>query len=252
MTDLLVINNVSKGHWRGSRKLRVLSGVSLQVGAGEIVATVGARDEGKTTLLELAAGMELPDDGQVLFDGQDLSSLSGSVRERLLGDKIAWIGRERPGIDWTVCQFVALPLRLGRGHRNALRQALVALEFVGAEKCADQTWDELSNWERMLVGLARAYACRPRLALIDDLLDGFGILRIREANTILRAIVDDVGCGVLLSASGIEATLEADQVWSFGNGQLKPMGDQPGTLAEVIDLPYGSGSRGIDSRRTGG
>jgi putative ABC transport system ATP-binding protein len=251
VTDLLVINNVSKGYWRGPRKLRVLSGVSLQVGVGEIAATVGARDEGKTTLLKLAAGMELPDDGQVLFNGQDLSSLSRSVRERLLGDEIAWISRERPGIEWrTACQLVALPLRLGRGRRNALRQALVALEFVGAEKCADQTWDELSNWERMLVGLARAYACRPRLALIDDLLDGFGILRIREANTILRAIVDELGCGMLMSASGIEATLEADQVWSFGNGQLKPMGDQP-AAADVIDFPRNS-SLGIDSRRTGG
>lgn len=244
------MNKVSKGYWRGPRRLRVLSDVSLRVGSGEVVAVVGARDEGKTTLLKLAAGMELPDDGQVLFDGQDLSSLSGSVRGRLLGDKIAWISRERPGVDWTACQFVAVPLKLGRGRRNTLRQAHVALEFVGAEKCAGQAWDELSNWERMLVGLARAYACRPRLVFLDDLLDGFGMLRMRDANTILRAIVDEVGCGVLMSASGPEATLEADHVWSFGNGHLKPMDDQSGTLAEVIDLPQSS--RGIDSRRTSG
>ena len=249
-TDLLVINDVSKGYWRGARRLRVLSGVSLQVGAGEVMAVVGARDEGKTTLLKLAAGMELPDDGRVLFDGQDLSRLSGSERDRLLGDKIAWIGRERPGIDWTACQFVAVPLKLGRGRRNALWEAHVALEFVGAEKCADQTWDELSNWERTLVKLARAYACRPRLALFDDLLDGFGLLRMREANAILRAIIDELGCGVLMSASGLEATLGADLVWSFGNGHLKPMGNEPGALAEIIDLPQSS--RGIDSRRTGG
>lgn len=234
------MNKVSKGYWRGPRRLRVLSDVLLRVGSGEVVAVVGARDEGKTTLLKLAAGMELPDDGQVLFDGQDLSGLSGSVRGRLLGDQIAWISRERPGVDWTACQFVAVPLKLGRGRRDTLRQAHVALEFVGAEKCADQTWDELSNWERMLVGLARAYACRPRLVLLDDLLDGFGMLRMRDANTILRAIVDEVGCGVLMSASGPEATLEADHVWSFGNGHLKPMDDQPGTLAEVIDLPQSS------------
>jgi hypothetical protein len=74
---------------------------------------------------------------------------------------------------------------------------------------------------------------------------------MREANAILRTIVDELGCGVLTSASGLEATLGADLVWSFGNGHLKPMGNESSALAEIIDLPQSS-SRGIDSRRTGG
>ncbi len=251
MPDLLVMSGVNKGYWRGARQVQVLAGVSLQVGAREIVTVVGARDEGKTTLLKLAAGMESPDEGQVLLDGQDLDGLSALKRERLLGAKIAWISRERPGIAWTAQQYVAMPLTLGRGRHHARRRALVALEFVGAARCANQSWEELSNWERTLVGLARAYACRPRLIIIDDLLDGYGMLRMQEIGDILRSVVEEFGCGVLMSASGMEAALAADNVWSFGRGRLKPMTSQPGAGGDVIDFPKGAGSGGTDSRSVG-
>lgn len=253
MAELLTMRGVSKGYWRGSRHLAVLVEVSLQVARGEIVAAVGARDEGKTTLLKLAAGMEHPDDGEVLLDGQDLTGLSASERERMLGAKIAWVGRERPGLAWTAAQYVALPLALGRkcGRSEAHRLAMAALERVGAVECADQHWDELSNWERMLVGLARAYASRPSLILVDDLLDGFGMLRTQEAGELLRSLVEELDCGVLMSASGMEATLMADSVWSFGKGRLKPMTTLPGDGAEVIDFPGGlapdGGSRSVGS-----
>lgn len=253
MADLLVMSGVSKGYWRGARQLQVLIDVSLRMAPGQIVATVGARDEGKTTLLKLAAGMTHPDEGQVLLDGQNLAVLSPKERDRLLGEKVAWIGRERPGIDWTAAQYVAVPLTMGRGYgnRKARRLARAALEFVGAGACADQRWDDLSNWQRMLVGFARAYVGRPRLILIDDLLDGFGMLRMQEAGTILHSIVEELGCGVLMSATGMESALVADSVWSFGRGRLKPMTDQPGPGAEVIDFPRGTepgtGSRGVGS-----
>ncbi|MGN6371499.1 MAG: ATP-binding cassette domain-containing protein [Solirubrobacteraceae bacterium] len=253
MTDLLAMRGVSKGYWRGARHLAVLIDVSLQVGRGEIVAAVGARDEGKTTLLKLAAGMEQPDEGQVLIAGQALTSLSVPERERLLGEQITWIGRERPSFAWTAAGYVALPLTLGRRHgrREADRLAMAALERVGAVECAGQRWDELSNWERMLVGFARAYASRPRLILIDDLLDGFGMLRTQEAGELLRSLVEELDCGVLMSATGMEATLVADSVWSFGKGRLKPMTELPGgDGAEVIDFPGGmpgDGSRSVGS-----
>lgn len=253
MTDLLTMRGVSKGYWRGARHLAVLIDVSLRVGRGEIVAAVGARDEGKTTLLKLAAGMEQPDEGQVLVEGQALVDLSAQERERLLGEKITWIGRERPSFAWTALQYVALPLTLGRkrGRSEADRLAMAALERIGVAECAGQRWDELSNWERMLVGFARAYASRPRLIVIDDLLDGFGMLRTQEAGELLRSIIDELGCGVLMSATGMEATLLADSVWSFGKGRLKPMTALPGDGAEVIDFPGGfapgGGSRSVGS-----
>jgi predicted ABC-type transport system involved in lysophospholipase L1 biosynthesis ATPase subunit len=252
MTELLAMSGVSKGYWRGQRRLAVLADVSLEVHAREVVAVVGSRDEGKTTLLKIAAGMESPDEGQVSIAGQDVAALSSRERERLLGDAVVWIDRERPGVRWRACDYVALPLTMGRERRRRKARAIAsaALDRFGAGGCAEQCWGELSNWERMLVGLARVFASRPKLVLIDDLLDGFGMLRTEESGDLLRSLVEELGCGVLMSASGLEATLLADTVLSFGRGRLAPLAGGPGDGAEVIDFP-GSAGQGSGSRSMG-
>jgi predicted ABC-type transport system involved in lysophospholipase L1 biosynthesis ATPase subunit len=253
VTDLLEMSNVSKLYWRGERLLPVLMDISLEVHQCEVVAVVGARDEGKTTLLKIAAGMERADKGRVILAGRDLATLSGNDRERLLGAQVVWIDRERPGMRWKARDYVSLPLAMGREHslRRARASAVAALERVGAAGCACQRWGDLSNWERMLVGLARAVVGRPRLILIDDLLDGFGMLRTQEVGDLLCPLVQELDCGVLMSSSGLEATLVADTVLSFGCGRLTPLAGCAGDGAQVIDFPAGvhpsTSTRGVGS-----
>jgi ABC-type cobalamin/Fe3+-siderophores transport system ATPase subunit len=125
-----------------------------------------------------------------------------------------------------------------------------ALERVGAASCAGQRWTELSNWERLQVGLARGIAGSPKLLVIDDLMDGFGIGRTREAGELLLTLVREMGCGVLISCTDLEAALIADRVWSLEGGRLSLLSEQGGALADIIDFPI-SASRGRNSRRTG-
>ena len=113
---VLVLEGVGKSFRRGRRRWRVLVDASLTVGAGEVVGVVGARGEGKTTLLEVAAGIELPDEGRVVFEGRDLACCSGGERADLLGDRIAWMSRDGAG-GFEVLDFVGLPLAMGRGRR---------------------------------------------------------------------------------------------------------------------------------------
>ena len=116
MAELLALRGVGKGIRRGGRWLRVLVDVSLDVGPGELVAVVGARGEGKTTLLKVAAGLELPDDGEVCLGEVALDSLSDEERSRLLGTEIAWVHREGTGVKFEVLDYVGLPLAMGRGR----------------------------------------------------------------------------------------------------------------------------------------
>jgi ABC-type Mn2+/Zn2+ transport system ATPase subunit len=109
---------------------------------------------------------------------------------------------------------------------------------------------ELSNWERLLVGLARAIASSPKLLVVDDLMDGFGISRTREAGELLLALVGELGCGVLMSCCDLEAALIADRVWSLERSRLTLLFEQGGELAEVIDFP-GSACQSHGSRRAG-
>ncbi len=158
---LLVLEDISKHFRRGRRRWQVLADVSLTVAAGEVVGVVGGRGEGKTTLLEVAAGIELPDAGRVVFDGRDLARCSPDERAGMLGDQIAWMPRERTG-EFEVLDYVALPLAMGRGlgMRAADDLAMGALERVGVPEVARRRWDELLQLGAGARGV-RARVCVP-------------------------------------------------------------------------------------------
>jgi putative ABC transport system ATP-binding protein len=252
MGELLSLRSVSKGFVRGGQPLPVLVDVSLEVAAGEIVAIVGSRDSGKTTLLRVAAGMEPPAKGEVWLGDRELTGFSDATRSRLFGREIAWTDREGSGVRLKVRDFTGLPLTMGRRHgrRQVRSLAQEALERVGVPDCAGQKWEDLSKWEQVLVGLARGIVGRPRLLVVDDLLDALGMKRTQQAGDLLRSLVDELGCGVLMSVSDLEAALVADRVWLFTHGELRLMSDQASAEnAEIIDFP--KAGRGGDSRGVG-
>jgi putative ABC transport system ATP-binding protein len=239
MGELLALQGVSKSYRRGGRRLRVLADVSLEVACGEVGAIVGARSEGKTTLLKIAAGIERPDAGEVRLGGGNLTLLADTERSRLLGSEIAWINREGMGVQLEVLDHLALPLAMGRGRgrRERRSRAQESLERVGAGGCARRRWSELSDWERVLVGFARGIACRPRLLVLDSVIDGLGMRRTREAGELLLALAAELDCGALMSCTDLEAALVADRVWSLERGRLSLLSEQPIVQAEVIEFP---------------
>jgi predicted ABC-type transport system involved in lysophospholipase L1 biosynthesis ATPase subunit len=245
MAELLALRAVSLSFRPGHRRLRVLVDLSLELSQGEIVAVVGSRAEGKTTLLEVAAGIQPPDSGHVWLGDVELTALSDEARAGLLGRDIRWVRREGTGLSLDVLDYIGLPLAVGCGRRNgeAQRLAADALERVGAADCARLHWADLSNWERLLVALARGIVGSPRLLLIDDLFDGLGMRRTREAGELLCSLVAELGCGVLMTSSDLEATLFADRVLCFEGGALVAMSDFG--KGEVIDFPGGAGLGGV-------
>lgn len=248
MESLLELDGVCKTYARGERRLRVLANLSLEVHLGEVAAVVGSRGEGKTTLLQVAAGIQRPDRGAVMFEGVDMLTMSDRRRSELLGASISWITREGPGLRLQVRDGVAMPLAIGRGRRarEVFEAADDALERVGAADCGERLWGELSNWERVLVGFARVIVARPRLLVVDDLFEGLAAARMREAGAWLRTLTEEIGCAVLMSASDVEGALAADRVWSLVAGGLEPMTGEP-VDAEVIEFPHGA-KRRADTR----
>lgn len=253
MDEVLLLSEVSKSYWRGGTPHAVLRDVTLRICPGTIVAVVGERHEGKTTLLKIAAGIQRPDHGRVIFAERDLWTLSTGERERLWGDRIAWTSRTRPGLDWEMRDYVGLQLAMGRsrGRRGVRAQAVEALERVGGGECAERSWVELSDWQRILVGLARGIVSRPRLLVIDDLFDGLGLSRMQTAGELLESLTEEFDCGVLMSSSGMEAALMADTVWLLGDKRLGLMSDQTRATGEILEFPTaahsGRGSRGTGS-----
>jgi ABC-type taurine transport system ATPase subunit len=272
MGELLVLDGVCKGFWRGGSWLSVLKDVSLEVGAGEVVAVVGQRLGGKTTLLEIAAGMETPDSGSVTLAGRQLApererSVRGwwAARGRRaqapkLGHDVVWVTREGPHRQLEVANYLGWPLALHGAERDVRTLAARALERVGAQDCIGRRWGELSNWQRMLVGLARGFAASPQLVIIDDLLDGHPSRDTDVASDLLHSLVEESErpCGVLLSAGYYDtAVVLADEVWQLTQAKLERASGppdaserqdpDPGTILPFQPRAKQDQSRGIGS-----
>jgi ABC-type lipoprotein export system ATPase subunit len=247
----LSVEGVWKGYRRGSEWAEVLANVSFDVEPGEIVAITGSKFAGKSTLLKVAAGLERPNKGTVSLGGRQLTD----GRSSLLGHTIRWVNDDGPKLKLDVAKFVGLPIALhGSKRRESEWAAAQALERVGAKPCLGRRWGELSNWQRVLVGLARGFAGSPQVLVIDDLLDVRGSRATEEAADLLRTLVETSKprCGVLMSTSDLESAMFADRVWSItGKRSLKLMAGRQ-TDGKVIPFPEGDrtsvgGSRGVGS-----
>jgi putative ABC transport system ATP-binding protein len=168
--SVLELRDVSRTYGDGAAEVTALKHASLRVDGGTMVAVMGPSGSGKSTLLTIAGTLEQPTEGQVLINGADAGSLSGTQRARLRRRVIGYVFQDfnlLPGL--TAAENVALPLELdGTGARKARRVALGMLETVGLADRAGHFPDQLSGGERQRVSIARAMTGERRLLLADE------------------------------------------------------------------------------------
>ncbi len=162
--------DLSRHYQMGETLIRAVDGLSVQIPAGEFVALLGSSGSGKSSLLNLIAGLDRPTSGAVLVEDRDLAKLS---REELAKYRLRTVGMVFQSFNlvsrMTLEENVELPLRFAevdRGQRDAL--ALRALERVGLGKRATHRPAELSGGEQQRAALARALINQPKLLLADE------------------------------------------------------------------------------------
>jgi len=237
--SVLSLTGVCLSFPRGRRHvIRVLDEVTLELDAGETVAVLAQRAQGKTSLLRVAAGIERPDRGQVCFEGEDLWSFSERRRSRLLGGQIGWVGPVAPDLDLPMLANVALPLFAACGKSEAYARATAALERVGARECAQQFWGSLADWERALVAVAQGIAREPALLLVDDLTLSLGLGETEEVTRLLTTLAGELGFAVLMSVSDSDATQWSRRFATLAGGELlETRRRSPPVEGNIIDFP---------------
>jgi putative ABC transport system ATP-binding protein len=214
-------------------EVRAVDGVSLQVGAGEMVALQGPSGSGKTTLLLLIAGLESADAGVIRFGGREIASLSEDEASEYLMREVGFIYQSVQLMPRTsVLENASLKLVLGgMGIREAKDHAIGWLERLGLGDRLSHTPEQLSGGERQRVAIARALAGEPRLILADEPTGNLDSARSMQVVELLHAIAGERGAAVVLVTHDSEAALLADRRYRMRDGTLSDAA-QPQQAAE--------------------
>src|SRR5579875_2424798 len=225
--SLLSIERVTKRYSRGRLERVAIRDISLEIEHGELVAVWGARFSGRSTLLRVAAGVELPEEGRVLFEGRDLAE----CRDRVLGRRIGYCQTgSSPAQRGLVIEHVSAGLLAQRAlPRQARRRGQELLLRVGAEDCARLECHELAGAEVVRVAIATA----PSLIVIDEPTAGVDLLERDPLLSLLRAIANE-GTAVLMSTGEAQGLSGVDRALSIDSGELR--GELRREQAEVVQL----------------
>jgi ABC-type lipoprotein export system ATPase subunit len=170
MNSFISARGLTKSYVMGKRTLEVLRDVDLDVARGEFLALRGASGAGKSTLLHLIGGLDSPNAGEILFDGQNVAQFSNSELTRFRNRRVGFVFQAYHLLpELTALENVCLPARIARNTAaSSESRARDLLKLVGLEDRMDHKPYELSGGEQQRVAIARALINQPELLLADE------------------------------------------------------------------------------------
>lgn len=168
MSDLLELQDIHLNYKTESTAVEVIRGVSLKINSNESVAIVGKSGSGKTSLIMLIAGLERPNSGKIIFEGDDISQYSE--------DRLADIRKRKIGIvfqsfylipNYTALENVSLVLEINK-VADAKKKSMELLEQLGLKDRINHFPSQLSGGEQQRVAIARSIVLNPKLILADE------------------------------------------------------------------------------------
>ena len=192
--------NVCKHYRMGETLIRAVDGISLEIGRGEFVALLGASGSGKSSLLNLIAGLDRPTTGAIRVEGRNIAELS---RSELAQYRLRTVGMVFQSFNlipsMNVIENVELPMRFAeveRGERERL--AREALQTVGLSGRLRHRPAELSGGEQQRTALARALINRPQLLLADEPTGNLDSHTGTEIMDLIRRFKESMGMTVVM------------------------------------------------------
>jgi lipoprotein-releasing system ATP-binding protein len=220
---LLQASELNKSYRSGQEAITVLKSVDLAISPGEMQAIVGASGSGKTTLLQILGTLDMPDSGQLLFRGKELT---GKTEPELAGHRNRHIGfifqfhHLLP--EFTALENVMMPgLINGRPRPLILNKAEQLLTQVGLGKRLEHRSGELSGGEQQRVALARALVMEPALLLADEPTGNLDSASGNRVFALLKELSASLNLSVIMVTHNMELARAMDRCHSLVDGRLQ-------------------------------
>jgi putative ABC transport system ATP-binding protein len=215
---MLELKGLTKGYANGRQ---ILNNLDYTLDAGEFVAIMGDSGVGKSTLLNLIAGLDQPDSGAITIDGIDIVRMSDDAATRLRRSHFGFIFQAFHVLPHlTILQNIGLPLLL---NSISLERATEMLEAVGLRGRGEDFPRQLSGGELQRVAIARALVHRPKLVLADEPTGNLDPDTARDILDLLRKELKANGASALMVTHSHTAAASADRVLMLTPDGLQPM-----------------------------
>jgi len=219
---MLELINVRKFFAQPDGDVHVLNGVNFNLPAGQSAALLGESGSGKSTLLHLIAGLDKPDSGTVLFDGQDTSEFAETNWNHLRRTQLSLVFQQFHIVPTlSVAENIQLHARLAGKVDPEFRDQLI--ERLGLVGLGKRLPHQLSGGQQQRVAIARALLHRPKLVLADEPTGNLDETTSQNVIALLTELTRETGSSLLMVTHSHEMARHLDSQWQLHDGSLSPV-----------------------------
>jgi putative ABC transport system ATP-binding protein len=221
MTELIRVEDLSKIYRMGDMEVPALSGISLTIKQGEMVAIMGPSGSGKSTLMNIIGCLDQPTQGKYLLDGVDVGTLSDDELALIRNQKIGFVFQQYMLLQRTTAvRNVELPLLYSSSAGDRRARAVAALTAVGMGNRLDHRPNELSGGQQQRVAIARALVNNPRIIMADEPTGALDSRTGTEIMGIFQRLNAEQGITVILVTHEHDVAQYAERIISVRDGNV--------------------------------
>jgi len=222
---LLEGKNISKSFSTKAGPINVLSNISLQIYRGEILGIVGASGVGKSTLMHILGGLDIPDSGSVLFKGDNIFSKRQSFLDRFRNNHIGFVFQTFNLLnDFTALENVMFPLMIAKmNNKDAKARSEQLLSQVGLKDRMNHKPGQLSGGQNQRVALARGLVNKPDLLLADEPSGNLDAKNSDSLINLFRQLNQETGQTFVIVTHSQLIAKKLDRVVQLADGEIKPI-----------------------------
>lgn len=215
---MLKTENIQKSY--GS--LKVLKGIDLNIGKGEVVSIVGSSGAGKSTLLHILGTLDQPDSGKLYINGEEISTLKGNALARFRNKHIGFVFQFHHLLpEFTALENVCIPAYLAKvSQAEAEAKAHKLLDMLGLSSRAQHKPNELSGGEQQRVAVARALINNPSIILADEPSGNLDSDNSRDLHQLFFRLRDELGQTFVIVTHNLDLADMADRKLVMKDGDF--------------------------------